>query len=350
MTTHTTPCVVVTAASPVPQKSSSVSVRPSLLRLFCCCAAEEVGEGERVKVKQYGTLEKENASFATSSSQRSHCVFSEAPQECVPEACPSMVASSCVTFVLPPPEYGTSAHNEGEYCRGSFTPWVIQPSFDHDPSFSHTSSFRVTPPPSPRTGPRPLTLVFDLDETLAYKRQGPLVARPYLNELLAFLGSICHVEVVVWTAGLRHYAQEIVSAIDPGGVIKHCVYRHRKWYPRTYQERCAKNLALTGRDPRRTIIIDNNPECMYHNAGHGIVCHDFEGCEQDVTLKCLLAVLKELTLSPLDVPEFIKQHPELKAREVRDKKGDFRCYFLDETKWGGHGVDTAAERRKRGTK
>ena len=76
-------------------------------------------------------------------------------------------------------------------------------------------------PPQEKEHRGKVTVVLDLDETLIYAREGmhrppagslrthastgPLYARPGLDELLAMLAERC--EPVVWTAGVRAYAQ-----------------------------------------------------------------------------------------------------------------------------------------------
>eukprot|EP01064_Diplonema_japonicum_P029233 TRINITY_DN467_c2_g1_i1.p1 TRINITY_DN467_c2_g1~~TRINITY_DN467_c2_g1_i1.p1 ORF type:complete len:333 (+),score=31.65 TRINITY_DN467_c2_g1_i1:77-1000(+) len=192
------------------------------------------------------------------------------------------------------------------------------------------------------------TLILDLDETLAFGRQGPIVKRPYLARFLKYANSIPNCEVVVWTAGIRSYAQRIITAIDPEGVIKHCVYRHHKWYPGTGGS-YTKNLALTGRHPDRTLIIDNTPDCVTRNVLNGIVCQDFVGGkgEADVTLLALIDVIKNLVASDLAVPDFVSTCADLKLLPVKDAYGrKCCCYFLDESRWGGPGVDSTDTLRK----
>ena len=60
-------------------------------------------------------------------------------------------------------------------------------------------------PPQAKEDIGKVTVVLDLDETLIYARDGPLHARPGLDNFLATISP--KVEVVVWTAGVRAYAQ-----------------------------------------------------------------------------------------------------------------------------------------------
>ena len=61
-------------------------------------------------------------------------------------------------------------------------------------------------------------------------------------------------ELVVFTAGLRDYTDEVLKNIDPKKRIKHVLYReHCTVLNKTY---FLKNLGLLGRNLKQTILID----------------------------------------------------------------------------------------------
>lgn len=61
-------------------------------------------------------------------------------------------------------------------------------------------------------------------------------------------------ELVVFTAGLRDYTDEVLKNIDPKKRIKHVLYReHCTILNKTY---FLKNLSLLGRKLKQTILID----------------------------------------------------------------------------------------------
>eukprot|EP01013_Petalomonas_cantuscygni_P007986 TRINITY_DN2069_c0_g1_i1.p1 TRINITY_DN2069_c0_g1~~TRINITY_DN2069_c0_g1_i1.p1 ORF type:complete len:435 (+),score=95.46 TRINITY_DN2069_c0_g1_i1:206-1510(+) len=152
-----------------------------------------------------------------------------------------------------------------------------------------------------------LTVVLDLDETLMFARNGPLYARPYLQEFLAFIGAAC--EVIVWTAGVRAYAQAVVREIDPAGVISHCIYRHQKWFS---GDDYTKELRALGRPLETTLILENTPSCVEKNIFNGIIVQDYDGAAgSDVTLLCVAQFIQQLLRSRLPVPKFIAQCPML---------------------------------------
>lgn len=118
---------------------------------------------------------------------------------------------------------------------------------------------------------RRYTLVLDLDETVVYARNGPLYTRAYLRDFLSAIKD--DFEVIVWTAGDREYAKNVLAGINVGHVVDHLIYRHRKWFN---EEDYTKDLRQLGRDLDYTIIVENTPDCVRRNPGNGIIVEDFE--------------------------------------------------------------------------
>jgi len=186
-----------------------------------------------------------------------------------------------------------------------------------------------------------LTVVLDLDETLIFARDVPLRRRPHLEALLNFLGPRC--EVVVWTAGVRSYAQSVIRAIDPHHVIRHCIYRHDKWFCTT-DTVYTKDIRLLGRDLESVIVLDNTPDCLLVNLRNGILCTDYvEEDPNDITLLAFTDLLREYlqTRATNNTPinEFISSHPDLCLIDIVDHLGNFKqCYALNLKRWGGEDV------------
>jgi len=189
----------------------------------------------------------------------------------------------------------------------------------------------MLPPQTPEDKGR-ICVVFDLDETLIYAREGPLYARPGLDELLAF----CHekTEPVVWTAGVKAYAQTVVKNVDKKDVIRHCVYRHKKWF-----SGCAgynKDLTLLGRDMDKLIILENTPDCVRGNEANGIVVEDYEGGEVqgDMTLYAITALLKDMVNKfeeqGITIPQYVTSTPHLSRQAIPTDLGDtLEIYCLE---------------------
>lgn len=177
-----------------------------------------------------------------------------------------------------------------------------------------------------------LTLALDLDETLVYAREGPLYARPGLDEFF----KLCKeksVEVVVWTAGLRAYAQAIIRNIDKERVVCHCIYRHSKWFTGCagYQ----KDLSALRRPLDRVLIIENTPDCIRGYQQNGILVEDYEGGETvDNTIPALMDLIRNLCDSSMTVPQFVASCPMLKYGPIQTDIGDFiNVYRLDVGVW-----------------
>ena len=99
--------------------------------------------------------------------------------------------------------------------------------------------------------------MLDLDETLIHfdpkvKRYKPRPgALRFLNELYRYY------ELVVFTAGLKDYADWILNDFDRQAYISHRLYRdHTKYRNGVYM----KDLSRLGRDLKKIIIIDNIEE------------------------------------------------------------------------------------------
>jgi TFIIF-interacting CTD phosphatase-like protein len=198
------------------------------------------------------------------------------------------------------------------------------------PSMIQEPGAKLIPAKDPSMNGR-ATIVLDLDETLVYAREGPLYVRPGLVELMALLKD--KFEAVVWTAGVRAYAQAVVKNIDKTDAVQHCVYRHKKWF--TGQAGYNKDLTLLGRDLETTLIIENTPDCLRGNEGNGILVADYEGGElTDDTLHCIIALLKDLNMrrerDGCTVVEYIASSPFLTKQHIPTDMNDVMvCYCLD---------------------
>eukprot|EP01065_Artemidia_motanka_P042996 TRINITY_DN5876_c0_g3_i1.p1 TRINITY_DN5876_c0_g3~~TRINITY_DN5876_c0_g3_i1.p1 ORF type:complete len:524 (+),score=121.41 TRINITY_DN5876_c0_g3_i1:100-1671(+) len=194
------------------------------------------------------------------------------------------------------------------------------------PSMIQSAGDWMLPPPRPSDVGR-YVVVLDLDETLIYARDGPLYARPGLQALLEMLDQ--RAEPVVWTAGLRGYAQAVLANVDKRGIVRHCVYRHKKWF--TGQAGYQKDLTLLGRPLDKVVIVENTPDCIRGNPRNGILVADYEGGElADNTIEILHHFLVSLFESGEPVPRFLPRCPLLSRRRVATDLGDTsEVFFLD---------------------
>jgi len=198
------------------------------------------------------------------------------------------------------------------------------------PSMSHDAGRFCLPEQDPADRDK-IVLVLDLDETLVYAREGPLFARPGLDDFFRTCQDKC--EIVVWTAGLRAYAQAIIRAIDKQNVVKHCIYRHAKWF--TGQAGYRKDLSALGRNLDKTIIIENTPDCIRGYQQNGVLVEDYEGGErQDNTIHALTDLVRGLHESQMTVPQFVTSCTMLQKSPVQTDIGDYiQAYTLNVGLW-----------------
>ena len=166
------------------------------------------------------------------------------------------------------------------------------------------------PHPHPQ---RLYTIVLDLDETVVYARDGPLYARSHLRELLLCMHAVA--EVVVWTAGEREYAKAVLEEINTDHVIRHLIYRHRRWFD---EADYTKDLTLLGRDMRFVLIIENTPDCVRANPMNGIIVEDFEPSTTAATATAAAAAAD--TTAGLSDPEEAAASPAESVEESPSRR------------------------------
>ncbi|KAG7026508.1 CTD small phosphatase-like protein, partial [Cucurbita argyrosperma subsp. argyrosperma] len=132
--------------------------------------------------------------------------------------------------------------------------------------------YRLLPP---LISPAKRTVLLDLDETLVHSKLDPpperfdFVVRPRIDgEILnfyvlkrpgvdQFLEALAdRFEIVVFTAGLKEYASLVVNHLDKKSVISHRLYRDSC---KEVEGKYVKDLSEIGRDLRRVVIVDDNP-------------------------------------------------------------------------------------------
>lgn len=165
-----------------------------------------------------------------------------------------------------------------------------------------------------RKHPRRKLLVLDLDETLIHCSgdlslshkfdrvvnfinnegeaiQGLLNTRPYAQEFLRSMSQ--HYELVVLTASLKYYADQILSIIDPNQYITAVYYRES--CSRTSGGMLVKDLKIFHPTPLEEIIlVDNNPYCLWPQFENGIPILSFYDNKKDGELKKLEKLLVDL--------------------------------------------------------
>lgn len=135
------------------------------------------------------------------------------------------------------------------------------------------------------------TLVLDLDETLIHfdpkvKRYKPRPgALRFLQELYRYY------ELVVFTAGLKDYADWILNDFDKQALISFRLYRdHTRYRNGVYM----KDLSRLGRDLKKCIIIDNIEENFQAQMDNGIPIKSWYNDPGDRELDKMVPFLKSL--------------------------------------------------------
>jgi len=162
--------------------------------------------------------------------------------------------------------------------------------------------------------------VLDLDETLIhYVENGAdsyFLVRPYCMEFLDELSK--YFEIVVFTAGVKEYADWVIDQIDKNNCIKYRLYREhtiitqaeRAQYYKNQQHSegapngaavriggpslpiILKDLSKIGRPLSKTIIVDNIAENFLLQKDNGIFIKSWYDDAYDTELKELIPLLK----------------------------------------------------------
>ncbi|KAH7568718.1 hypothetical protein ACOSP7_011746 [Xanthoceras sorbifolium] len=148
------------------------------------------------------------------------------------------------------------------------------------------------------------TIFLDLDETLIHSKPDPppkrfdFIVRPRIDgEMMnfyvlkrpgvdAFLESISEkYEVVVFTAGLKEYASLVLDRLDKKGLISHRLYRDSC---KQFDGKFVKDLSEVGRDLKKAVIVDDNPNAYHFQPENAIPVKPFTGDNCDVELLKLI--------------------------------------------------------------
>jgi len=155
---------------------------------------------------------------------------------------------------------------------------------------------KATPPFLPPLGEQErdtYTLVLDLDETLIhnvdYGQDSFFLVRPGCVQFITDMAK--YYEIVIFTAALQEYADQVVDQIDVGNNIKHRLYRQHTSQNGPF---LVKDLSLLGRDLDRTIIIDNISDNFILQPDNGIFISTWYDDMSDNFLREITPLLSEL--------------------------------------------------------
>ncbi|KAL6206753.1 PREDICTED: carboxy-terminal domain RNA polymerase II polypeptide A small phosphatase 1-like [Fragaria vesca subsp. vesca] len=174
---------------------------------------------------------------------------------------------------------------------------ILKKTAAHDPTRPEPTApvrrelFLAGGPLPPQESPEKKTIVLDLDETMIHSQAGAppenydfvvrpridgmvldfyVLKRPGVDEMLEKLGE--KYEVVVFTAGLREYASLVLDRLDRKRVISHRLFRDSC---KEVDGKFVKDLSGLGRDLRRVVIVDDNPNSYSLQPENGVPVRPF---------------------------------------------------------------------------
>jgi CTD small phosphatase-like protein 2 len=102
-----------------------------------------------------------------------------------------------------------------------------------------------------------------------------------------------HYEIVIFTAAVKEYADNILDSIDEKKRISHRLYRE---HTRIEDYVSIKDLSQIGRDLSKCIIVDNIASNFKLQPRNGIAISTWVGEPEDISLLNLIPVLKKLVV------------------------------------------------------
>jgi len=165
------------------------------------------------------------------------------------------------------------------------------------------------------------SLVLDLDETLVHcsltdsvdcdfsfniEFEGEICkiyvkTRPYMMEFIKRVSE--KFELILFTASLPAYANNLMDILDRDRLIKHRLFRNSCSF---VNYNYVKDLSTIGRDLSKTAIIDNSPQAFSFQLSNGIPIKSWYGDPSDMELVKLLPFLEKM-LQVDDVRDLITE-------------------------------------------
>ena len=162
-------------------------------------------------------------------------------------------------------------------------------------------------PPKSESDEREYTLVIDLDETLVhyFEEEGGenayVKVRVGCESFIRELSKYC--EIVIFTAGVKVYADIVLDGLDSKNKIDFKLYRQHTDIVNGIN---IKDLNKLGRDLSKVVIVDNICENFQRQPENGLHILDFEGDENDQELLYLLEDLLQMFSQPgIDVRDHL---------------------------------------------
>ena len=162
------------------------------------------------------------------------------------------------------------------------------------------------------------TLVLDLDETLIhnveYGNDSYFLVRTGCVQFIETMAK--YYEIVIFTAALQEYADQVIDQIDVGNNIKYRLYRQHTSQNGPF---LVKDLSLLGREIKRTIIIDNISDNFILQPDNGIFISTWYDDMRDKFLYDITPLLREIVEKKVpDVRLALRRYRDQVLRQVAD--------------------------------
>ena len=121
-------------------------------------------------------------------------------------------------------------------------------------------------------------------------------------------------EIVIFTAALQEYADQVIDQIDVGNNIRYRLYRQHTSQNGPF---LVKDLSLLGRDINRTIIIDNISDNFILQPDNGIFISTWYDDMRDRFLDEITPLLREIVEKQCpDVRKALRAYRDQVLRQV----------------------------------
>ena len=160
--------------------------------------------------------------------------------------------------------------------------------------------------------------MLDLDETLIhnveYQNDSFFLVRPGCVQFIQEMAK--HYEIVIFTAALQEYADQVIDQIDVDKNIRYRLYRQHTSQNGPF---LVKDLSLLGRDVNKTIIIDNISDNFILQQDNGIFCSTWYDDMRDRFLDEITPLLCEIVIKKIpDVRVALRRYRDQLLRQVCD--------------------------------
>ena len=124
---------------------------------------------------------------------------------------------------------------------------------------------------------------------MEYGNDSYFLVRPGCVQFIELMAK--YYEIVIFTAALQEYADQVIDQIDVGQNIKYRLYRQHTSQNGPF---LVKDLSLLGRDIQKTIIIDNISDNFILQPENGIFISTWYDDMNDRFLDEITPLLKEM--------------------------------------------------------